>query len=922
LARGSAAALLTALAVVAPARAASPAASFVVTAEAICDTAKGHQRAGELDLAEDLYTEAALKEGEGADACAVAGLKGVAKQRERAAETVTAAQQLIRTGDLDKAERVFRSALAMDQSNADAAAGIAQVDNARGRTDASSKWDRFYGSWVDPLSKLLLFSAVGLAILYTLAGISSRFFVRVDSVAWPRRYRYITGSLGFLLISGASVMLPLYAMFEPFSAHESLAAWASGVVLATGLGVILLIGLASNSKHNSRRERGDWSSWSALLLTLGVAVLVAAALLLAPREPLGAEAAGVVMVLGLMVVVLIALASTHPKDRKTQLVLLIPLGLAVMLSWALFRVPLQDAGRVMAAYIVLTLIGVVLTAATLGQNLRLQVEVQRSDGRVSAGSTDYLLARMKGLGTESPKALDHATSVLAATPLSKVTSEELSALPAGKVAGALSRLFFAVRPDLTWRARVTIVDEDRVAMTLSRNGRHVESAVFSRPDLGLPAIPTGLTEAERSVAQDRARAQLLTGAAAFVLLRLSQAHLELQDDLYGAERWQSVALQVIATSRSLLSDSEDRGDERVGLLSRAVDEDPGYVLARFEYMWALYRRIPDEQTPYAAFAKSLDEQYDLSGLSKKSKKTDEGWAPLRIRVKYSSATQWLNGYVVGGKEDKELLKKAAAAVEALKSLCDKKWQRRQLAQQALKMRAFAGNLEHCILALDHFHPPQEATWLHPHEEHHPSPGLTWDHACLDCFLAGMKDLEADRSMRLAQAIEDLEFAAATDEDKSVAAKDPCFQVLMPEHGFRKLVGTAPPTHFLGLPGLDPHRVQLANAGINSALDLVRRTQSAEQQDQLAAHLGVSRVVIDQMREVALLAQVHPDLNDPSMLHLLMTQGVNSPEALHDMASRNRRKLIRQLRDQAEQDDLDPYALRWRRRWRWLRVARR
>ncbi|MFD3998199.1 hypothetical protein [Streptomyces sp. NPDC058548] len=932
LARGSAAVLLTALAVVAPARAVPPTGSFAATAEAVCDTAERHQKAGALDLAEALYTEAALKEGEAEGACAAAGLKSVDEQRERAAETVAAGQQLIRAGDLDKAERVFRSALAMDRSSADAAAGIAQVRDAQGRTDASSNWDRFYGSWVEPLGKLLLFSAAGLAILYALAGLSSRVFVGVDAVAWPLAYRWIAGTFGFLLIFAAAVMLPLYAMFEPFSARGSLTGWASGAVLVIGLGMILLVLLAANSKHSHRREQGDWSSWSALLLTLGVVVLVAGALLLAPREPLGAEAGGVFLVLGLAVVVSLVLVSTRPKgDWQRKLVVLIPLGLAVMLSWALLRVPLQDAGRVMAAYIVLAVIGVVLTAATLGQNLRLQVEVQRSDGTVSAGSTDYLLARMKGLGTESPKALHRATSVLATTPLSKITSEDLSALPAGKVAGAMSRLLFALRPDLTWHARVTLVDEDRVAMTLSRNGRHVESDIFSRPDLGLPAIPTGLAEADRAVPQDRARAQLLTGAAAFILLRLSQAHLELKDDLYDAEHWRSVALQVIATSRSLINDGGDRSAERVELLSRAVEIDPGYVLARFEYMWAVYGRIPDEETDHAAFAKSLDDEYKRSRLDEKSERKDEGWAPLRIRVKYNSATQWLNGYVtrvrrdgeLSDQEKEELLGEAANAVVALKGLCDTKWEgSMRLRQQALRMGDFAENLEHCIEVLRGVRPPQEAAWLHPHAGHDPSPRLTWDHACLDCFLAGIKGLETERGMRLGQAIEDLAFAAATDDDKDTAAADPCFRVLASEHGFRKLVGTVPPTEFLALPVLAPHRIPLADVSINSALDLVRRTQSAEQQDRLAAHLGVSRVVVDQMRELALLAQVHPDLNDPGMLHLLVTQDVTSPEALRDRVKRTPRELIRELRRQAEHDDLAPRALRWPRRRHWLLAARR
>ncbi|MFI1865127.1 hypothetical protein [Streptomyces jumonjinensis] len=76
-----------------------------------------------------------------------------------------------------------------------------------------------------------------------------------------------------------------------------------------------------------------------------------------------------------------------------------------------------------------------------------------------------------------------------------------------------------------------------------------------------------------------------------------------------------------------------------------------------------------------------------------------------------------------------------------------------------------------------------------------------------------------------------------------------------------------------------------------------------------------------MREIALLAQVHPDLDDPGMLHLLIAQGVGSPAALRDRASRDADQLISQVRGEAEKYGLTPPGLTWRRRRRWLRAAR-
>ncbi|WP_146075359.1 hypothetical protein [Streptomyces sp. Ru71] len=907
LARGGVAAVLTALVVVTPARAVS-AAPFDAAAEAICTTAKGQQQAGFLKRAEDLY--ASVKVGDARKNCAVTGLKSVAEQRERAAESVIEGQNLIRAGKFTEAEAAFRSALAMDRGNTNASNGIAEALNLQNRPNAiaSTVWDRFYRDWGEPLGKMLLFSAVALAILYTLASLSSRLFVGTRTVAWRRNYRWAVGTLGFLLIFSAAVMLPLYAMFKPFTVKGTLTNWVAGMVILFALGVVILAIVASAGK------RSDWKHWLALLIFLGVAVVISSSLLLAPRKSPGVQAAGVVAVLGLTGVAVVFVLLSH-CPMKIRMWLSISLGVAVLVASSLLLVPLENAGRLIASYVVLTTMGVALTGATLGQNLRLQVEVQNVDGTVSAGSTDYLLARMRGLGTESPEELDRATSVLASMPLSKITSEDLSALPAGKVAGSLSRLFFAIRPDLTWRARVTLVDADRVAMSLSRNGRHVESAVFSRRDLGLAAVSPGLDETEKTAAQNRARAQLLTGAAAFILLHLSEVHVELKDDLYGAERWQSVTLQVIATSRSLIDDSEGSDAARVELLSRAMDEDPQYALARYEYMCMTFKRIPDDQTNYAAFAKSIDEQYDKLGLSTND---NEGSAPLRIRIMYDSATQWLNGYLNETPRRPEMLQRAAESVARLKALCEREWKGKQLRQQAKRMLQFVANLEHCIEVLRGVSPGADATWLHPHE-HAASPRLAWDHACLDCFLAELPS--QDRVLRLGQAIEDLEFALATNDDRNAATADPCFKPLFSDHRFRRLVGFTPPRQFLDLPTLAPHKIPLSEVGINSALDLERRTRSTEQQDQLAAHLKVSRVVIDQMREVALLAQIDPNLNDPGMLYLLIGQKVSSPAALRERVSRKPRQFVRQLRSQARKDNVHPLGLKRLRARHWLRAAR-
>ncbi|MFF5924268.1 DUF4332 domain-containing protein [Streptomyces flavochromogenes] len=798
-------------------------------ADRTCAAAKGHLDVGSLDRAKKLYES--VKPADDERNCAVEGLQLVAAARQAAAEKVTDGQQLIRSGDLNGAEQMFRAALMLDAASKGAVAGIARVADLESRPlpTAASNWDRFYGDWVLPVGRLVLFSAIGLLVLGALAGLSSWFWVKVGSVAWPTGVRRIAKGVGLSLLIGAAIMTPLFAMFNPFTPTWMQCWIAALVIFAIGLVAGWLVWWGT-------RQSRFWD-WRALLVSLGFVVVAAIVILMAPIAP---------------------------------------------------------ETRLMAAHIALALIGLLLTSAAFGQNLRLQVEVQQPDGNVNAAATDYLLARMKGLGTETPKVLDRATSALATSPLSKIPTEELSVLPAGHFVGALSRLFYALRPDLTWRARVTLVDDNRVATAISRNGRHAESAVFSRMELGLPL----------DTDQDRARAQMLTGAAAFVLLHLSEVHQELKEDLCGASKWKSVALQVIAKSSSLLEDG-NRNERRVDILHRATDEDPGNVLARFEYLWAGYANILHEETNFALFARTLDNEYERSGLSEKPAE-ETGWVPLRIRVLYSSTTQWLNAYVAAwdeGTHGDTYLQNARISVDELYRLCSASWDRKQLQRQAETMLPFAVNLLRCIDALKGvylYRVPKK----HSHEGSDPSPKLTYDHACLHMFLADLRSLPRKiRKQQRDQALEDLQFALVTDDDRKDAATDPCFRKLRSDERFRRLVHAQPPQEFLDLSAFVEHRTELQEAGVTTAGEVVRRTHTTQLQTQLAIYLKVSVVRIQQMRDVALLAQVHEDLGDPQMLHLILSAGITSREALRELARRDENELLLLVQTRAAKEHL-------------------
>ncbi|MEU1374934.1 hypothetical protein ABZ442_14835 [Streptomyces triculaminicus] len=688
-------------------------------AEQTCKSADGHLRAGSLDRAKKLYESVRASDGD--QQCAVDGLRLVAEARQDAAELVTAGQLLIRSGDLNGAEDKFDAALHRDAASVAAGAGIARVADLKSHPlpTALSQGDRFYRDWGLPLGRLLLLIAIGGSVLYAFAGLSSRWLVKVDVVVWPKRIRHITGSLGALLLFAAAVMAPLFAMFSPFTPT-----WTQCRIGVLVLAVVCL-GAAALVLCGARSDA--WKQWRALLLALGIVTL-----------------AGILSVL-----------------------------LASALSYDV---------RLMFVHIALSAVGVLLTAAAFGQNLRLQVEVQQPDGNVNAASSEYLLARMKGLGTETPQSLHKTTSTPGSTPLSQIPVEELSVLPAGKIVGTLTRLFFALRPDLTWRARVTLVDDDRLAAALSRNGQHAASAVFSRPDLTLPEDDD----------KDRAKAQMLTGAAAFILVQLSAVHKELRDGLYGASHWKSVALQVIASSKSLLAADENRVATQVKLFAKAVNEDPGNELARFECLWAAYEYMPYAETDFGAFARAIDRQYDSLEISK-TRDDQEGWMPLKIRILYNSATQWLNAYINASSTSMDhaaMLNSARKSAGELDRLCGEvSWKGKELQRQQTVMRPHARNLVACLDALHGSTEAGENTAAqHPHEGAPASPRLAYDHACLHMFIARRRDLgEEARQQQWGYAIEDLRHALVTEDNKKDAQGDPCFAELRSNSDFQELV---------------------------------------------------------------------------------------------------------------------------------------
>ncbi|MEW9338503.1 hypothetical protein ACFY8X_26870 [Streptomyces tanashiensis] len=756
--------------------------------------------------------------------CMAADLQRIDLRKAAAAAAVRKGQQQLAEKKNEAAAKSFEAALAEERDNAEARAGhtaaTAEKAPSKGLSEEKEDWDDFYHDWLVPLLQLIAAALIGIVVLGALSGLFAHWVVRPQSVVWHRAARSVIGTLGVVLILGCGVMMPLYAMYRPFAPQTVVADPAGLAFLIPALAVLIAVAQAAATSPTRLMRPQSWAPWWRLLLATAA-------------------------VIG-----------------------------AGLLAWlTVMSDPLE---RLLVAYAVLSCFGVVLTAAALGQNLRLQVEAQKTEGTADAVATDYLLARLRALGTERPP--QGLTAVPAVTSLSSLRTEDLSALPAGKVAGALSRLFFALRPDLTWRARVVLVDANRIAVTLTRNGHHAESTIFSRLDLGLPAV-------EEEEAEDRLRAQLLTGAAAIILVRLSHTHPELQASLCGARDWRSVTLQVIASSASLI----DSPDERIPMLGRAIHEDPNYTLARLEYLWAHQITAPLDSTLFRQICTTTDRL--LGGL------TDASSSGIRIRGYYRNTAQWINMYAQGGYTDRTLLRRARRSFSRLDHACRTADQHAPAAQLADRARPLTDIFRSIIEALSAPHAPAPVP---RHPTQFLSPRVAYENACLDCAL--LETGPAPKRDYATEAEQHLQIGMPTSSDVQHAITDPCLAALRQRPGYQSLVGT-PPTEFLKVRTFTETAFKgtadkLDSAGLSHPEEIIRNTTGTRGRTELAEYLTVSPLLVDRIRQIALLTRTHPDLADPRMLNLLLGAEIESPTRLRAEARKDPEALMARLRELA------------------------
>ncbi|MFF9060411.1 TPR end-of-group domain-containing protein [Streptomyces sp. NPDC014882] len=270
---------------------------------------------------------------------------------------------------------------------------------------------------------------------------------------------------------------------------------------------------------------------------------------------------------------------------------------------------------------VLTAAGVVTLGLGVGTRLTMRVTVRDPKGKEDAVNAAYVASRMvamshKPRGLASPQGTDVLT----------LPKEAVAALPSqGQLAVDMVRFGLTLFASAPWRADIVVIDGETATATLKRNSGLADSTIVYRSELGLDGFgPSAGAAGDGSASSVH---DVLTGAAAFLLMRLSEAHPGLRSGLCGATRWRGLACQILAGTPPWQSDL--RAAEQ--LFATAVDNDPGNDAARLGY---LYHRAgatcgqPDDELRYARRVEDLYQDF----RRKNDEAKDGGYLALTMRA--------------------------------------------------------------------------------------------------------------------------------------------------------------------------------------------------------------------------------------------------------------------------------------------------
>ncbi|WP_412538505.1 hypothetical protein R8Z50_21940 [Longispora sp. K20-0274] len=487
-----------------------------------------------------------------------------------------------------------------------------------------------------------------------------------------------------------------------------------------------------------------------------------------------------------------------------------------------------------------------------GRRLAVQVEVRKEKDTDNA-STAQLLGRLTALGSERPEGflLPRGTDVVT------LPTDALAELPHGKILQALTKLALKVLPVSPWRASVTLTPAAAV-VDLRRNGRAYEVAELAAIDIAKTADAT---------ARDHV---LLTGAAAWILLRMSSAHPELQQGLCGTTRWRSLAKQVLSAEPPFGDDTS----VSVEILTSAVEADPANKAAWYRLLVLTAFLEREAVDGWRGAAARLDALY--TGLNA-DQLEDRGYAALRIRICYASAVAWLRHIEELGPT--RTPERAAARLHMAVSAHTMRSEARKLVKDrgASRLRQFAEEALPIAESLvstggpAHALPRRSQPWLAPQDQHLKTfvtlaPRALYVKAC---HLA--------RAGHSQQALDALGLAVGLPFQRSGARSDPALNNLRTSPVFVQLI--AGQTPLAALPGMGAREPQLNALHLRVPADLLGSTIP---DSILQDALQLTSAELELLRAQCLLAVTCPNPRSaPEWITLLAATGITTSDELQD-----------------------------------------
>ena len=459
-------------------------------------------------------------------------------------------------------------------------------------------------------------------------------------------------------------------------------------------------------------------------------------------------------------------------------------------------------------------------------------------------ATGHVLALIGELGSESPRGLE----AVVGTDVTALSAAGLESAPQGKLASAVFQLLQVVWRQAPWEVTVSVVSEDLHTVHISRNGRHVRSAVVDRHSLGLGGV---VLDPDGSATERRPDLHRMT--AAVVLCTLQEAYRFA--GLGGATSWRSVGLQYIATT------DHPRQPAEWELLARAVNDDPGNKAALLALWHARYRNSKDagelktyvelledyltrEHGPPKAYVQAGENGAPAVEVLPPRK----GEAALLMRALYAVAVAKVNWAFATGSDQRP-----HEAVHYLECL-------RRLIKAQLRSNAEAGALARRL------QDPVD-TMLRKQPDISPiTPVAHYQHACH----LGSRPALTEYLDNPTRALQHLWLADADPDLAWWRARDPQLGELRELEPYRRVYGRAAVTDMLESPAFAPFADRLRLMRVTEPEHVL----AEQEHGTLAGSLGTTPAVASTLAEVALLIHLVPkELPQCEVADALWSEGV-------------------------------------------------